>query len=232
MLTVALIGSDGSGKTSIGRALHSSLPFRVKYMYMGPSIDSSNYALPTSRLYHYLKRSLRKRSNGGETSGRSRIRSLDEPDTLGKLGATARLLHRLAEEWYRQAISWMFQLRGYVVLYDRHFVFEFAPVDLGRETDTRRLSDRIHLWILTHIYPHPDLVFFLDAPPETLLERKPEATADYLNARQVAILKVGSRMKNFIRIDASRPLDRVIDDIRQPTIEFYSRTVAGSTKKD
>ncbi len=233
MSTITLIGSDGAGKTTVANALQAYLPVRLKYMYMGPYLDSSNYALPTGRLYYYLKRLRYRIRYGTDASGQPRVRPRGESTTHGKLGAAARLVHRLSEEWYRQLISWFFQLRGYVVLYDRHFVFEFAPVDTGEGAKPRRLSERIHWWILTHIYPQPDLVLFLDAPAEILMQRKPEdgRSKEYLEARRAAIVRVGKGLKNFIRIDASRPLDRVIEDVLQQVSQFHSCTIADCARR-
>ena len=56
MTVIAIIGADGAGKSTVARALEASLPFRTKYIYMGSNIESSNIALPTSRLILYLKR--------------------------------------------------------------------------------------------------------------------------------------------------------------------------------
>ena len=56
MFSVALIGPDGAGKTTIGRRIEHTLPLPVKYVYMGVNPDSSNYMLPTTRLKHALKR--------------------------------------------------------------------------------------------------------------------------------------------------------------------------------
>ena len=53
--TIALIGVDGSGKTTVAKALLETCPLPLKYVYMGTSIESSNAALPTSRLIHKLK---------------------------------------------------------------------------------------------------------------------------------------------------------------------------------
>jgi ABC-type branched-subunit amino acid transport system ATPase component len=50
MFTVALIGPDGAGKTTIGRRIEHTLPLPVKYVYMGVNLDSSNHMLPTTRL--------------------------------------------------------------------------------------------------------------------------------------------------------------------------------------
>ena len=56
MFTVALIGPDGAGKTTIGKRIEHTLPLPVKYVYMGVNLDSSNHMLPTTRLIKALKR--------------------------------------------------------------------------------------------------------------------------------------------------------------------------------
>lgn len=210
MSTITLVGLDGAGKTTIARLLMESSPQPLKYLYMGTAIGSSNYALPTSRLMHYFKERRSRKASSGE---QKTLRPLEKRDTRGGIAAAFRLLHRLSEEWYRQVVSWSFQLRGFVVLYDRHFIFECAPNDVENPGD-RRLGDRIHFWLLRHAYPRPELVFFLDAPPEVLFERKPEATLDYLAVRRKAYLDLGKQLPRFIRIDATQSPDAVLMEIQ------------------
>lgn len=211
MTTIALIGLDGSGKTTLANRLLEDAAVPIKYLYMGTAIGSSNYALPTSRLAHYLKDRGSRDPQAGATTG---LRTLKKRDTRGKFVAVLRLLHRLSEEWYRQLISWIFQLRGFVVLYDRHFIFECAPRTHERSS-RRRFSDRVHFWMLTHMYPKPDLILFLDAPPKVLFERKPEASLDYLSARREDFLALGRQMKNFIRMDATQSIESVVAEAQE-----------------
>ena len=210
MSTITLVGLDGAGKTTIAKLLIQSSAQRMKYLYMGTAIGSSNYALPTSRLLHYLK----ERKSRSWTSGvQHSLRSLEKRDVRGRIAAVFRLCHRLSEEWFRQLVSWAFQLRGFVVLYDRHFIFECAPNNV-EDQQHRILSDRIHFWLLCHLYPKPQLVFFLDAPPTVLFERKPEATLEYLTVRRKVYLKLGKKMPAFFRIDATQPPDAVLAEIQ------------------
>lgn len=202
MFSVALIGPDGAGKTTLTRALAASglLPFR--YLYMGVNIEASRIALPTSRLAERLKR---------RPGGRGR----------GRLRALARLGNRLAEEWFRQLVSWSLQLRGFVVLYDRHFVFDFAPEIAAGPGES--LDRRVHRWCLAHLYPRPDLVIFLDAPGAVLFARKGESTEEELERRRQAFLRQGERIPNFVRVDATRPLEVVYAEIADRVLEFHRR---------
>jgi hypothetical protein len=78
------------------------------------------------------------------------------------------------EEWYRQLLSWRYQAQGYIVLYDRHFLFDFS-LD-GVDSNVMAFERRLHRWILTRFYPRPSLVVYLDAPAEVLFGRKGEKT--------------------------------------------------------
>jgi thymidylate kinase len=142
----------------------------------------------------------------------------------GTIGATARMLNRLAEHWFRQMIAWSYQWRGYIVLYDRHFLFEFATRSIDTHRYNLRLSDRFHLWCVHHLYPRPDLVIFLDAPPEVLLSRKGEWATEHLERHSLALLEQGKNMANFIRVDATQPLDKVYADVSEHILRFATST--------
>ena len=221
MFTVALIGADGAGKSTIANRLLESLPMRMKYIYMGLNTESSNIALPTSRLALYLKlRSYKKmaeRSGNTDPGFVSTHHMAHRIDRRGKLVATVRLLNRMAEEWFRQFVAWGYLLRGYVVLYDRHFLFDTASTD----PQNQRLTDRIHRWVLNHMYPQPDLVIFLDAPPEVLFSRKGETTLDYLRQKRKTFLEQGKKTANFVRIDATQHVDEVFANAAQSIMQFY-----------
>ena len=227
MSTVALIGVDGAGKTTIAKKLLGSFPMPLKYLYMGRNIESSNFALPTSRLIQFLKRYIsvklqKNESTSGSLMAPSPVRESRAHDKRGKMAATARLLNRLAEDCYRQVISWSYQLRGYIVLYDRHFFFDAARSNLNGRKEKDRLSNRVHRWFLNVVYPKPDLVIFLDAPPGELFNRKVEVTLDYLEMRRKAFLHEGTTTANFFCIDAAQPVENVYADVHQCILRFFN----------
>lgn len=214
MFTVALIGADGSGKTTISDLLLESFPLPMKYIYMGTAIQSSNITLPTTRLILYLK--LRAHQKTVKTADKtSSFHEYNEHNKIkrGKIKATISLLNRLSEEWYRQLVSFIFRMRGYIVLFDRHFIFEYAVQAEELKKTNMELSERIHLWLLYHFYPKPDLVIFLDAPAELLIKRKNEWPIERLKAHQEAVCKLGESMPNFIRIDATQTVGKVYADV-------------------
>lgn len=208
MTDVALIGCDGAGKTTVADMLMARRPFPVRYVYMGVNAASSNIALPTTKLVYWLKvRKVRRRrrAEGADDSAPISLHGLEHRrDGRGSLWAAARLVNRVAEELLRLGVSTWYQLRGYVVVYDRHFLFDY--VSSGKDV---RLTDRIHRWFLERVYPKPDLVIFLDAPAEQLFARKPEVPISYLDKRRNAYLRQGRLVDRFETVDASQPVDDV-----------------------
>lgn len=212
MTAVALIGGDGAGKSSIARELARSFPRDVKLLYMGMNPESGRFALPTTRFVHALKRRrVRRRDPAAASAGRSLHSIEHRRDERGRLWAAARLANRICEESVRQCVSWWYQARGAIVVYDRHYLFDFTPTS----DRPQRLSSRLHLWFLEHVYPKPDLVILLDAPPDVLVARKSEVPASYLESRRRAFLKRGATLPNFVVVDSDRPFDRVYDDVAQ-----------------
>jgi thymidylate kinase len=217
MTTVAIVGGDGAGKTTIARHLTTSTDIRAKYLYLGMSAQSGDRLLPTSRIVLMLKRRSYRRElavTSGATGAAKRIpadRYEYSPRRRGKLWTAARLANRLVEAWYRQAISLAYQLRGYVVIYDRHVLLDggsLAPRSQGRRD---RSTDAYH-WLMRNLYPRPDLVLMLDASGDVLFSRKGEASPEYLEGERQMYLTQAPHLPHFVRLDASQPVDKVRRD--------------------
>ena len=75
VFTVALVGPDGAGKSTIARQLVGhKLPLPVKYVYMGVNLDSSNLVLPTTRLILEIKRARGGRPDMAGPPDRTRVK--------------------------------------------------------------------------------------------------------------------------------------------------------------
>jgi thymidylate kinase len=117
-------------------------------------------------------------------------------------------------------LSLRYQAQGYVVIYDRHFLFDTAPEVVDSKVRKGRPVDRVEHWLLRQLYPKPDLVIFLDAPAEVLHERKGESTVKQLDRRRGAVLELSREMPNFVQIDATQPLELVVGEVIQHIEEF------------
>lgn len=211
--SVAVVGADGSGKSTLIEKILQSSVEPIKCVYMGASVDASNVSLPTSRLLLYIKK--RRMRHFLDASGRLPPASLMSAEMKakmprGKIAKTVGLINRVAEEWYRQFHVWAYQLRGYTVLCDRHYLFEYCPDAVSSNAEDQWLSVRIHSWMLRRLFPKPDMVIFLDAPAEMLLARKNEWPREHLERQRTVIIEQGQVCDNFVRVDASQSPESVL----------------------
>jgi thymidylate kinase len=228
MTEIVLVGADGAGKTTIAKRLISQLPIRAKYLYMGWTAESSNFTLPTSRLIQTIRRFYEKKLKKNSVRFSIELESkylnrkvFTSIDKQNSLVSTIRLFHRLANDWYIQFISWIYQLRGYLIISDRHFIFEAAFIYYSKN-DKQRLTIRLHRWLLDNVYVKPDLVILLDAPPDVLYQRKKEQTLDILKMRREALSNYGRKMPNSVQIDSSQPLEIVYNTVNDKIMKFLN----------
>jgi thymidylate kinase len=237
--TCALIGPDGAGKSTVSEGLSQTLPLPVKLMYMGVNPDAGNYLLPTTRIVRSVKRRL---GVAKEAGGPPALPSEAPPPQRGLLrralrGARAvlRLGNRLAEEWYRQILAWYFQRRGYVVVFDRHYIADYHAHHVRPQAAGASLTSWLHGFVLRRFYPKPDLVIVLDAPAELLFARKAEGTLAALERRRAEYLALEGVFPELVVVDASQPRERVLAEVAATITAFQARghvagveTAAGS----
>lgn len=221
-ITVALIGADGAGKTTVGRALQRVLPVPVKYIYMGMNYEAMNELLPTTRLVRALRR------RRGLTRSRTYGSVPSKPSPKGfpaRLLREARsflgLMNRLAEEWFRQWVAWRYTRRGAVVVFDRHFYSDYYAHDIDTASRERSWSRAVHALMLKHLYPKPDLLILLDAPPTVLWNRKREGTFEAVERRREEYFRLRNLNGSLPIVDATQPRDAVLLQVAQLILERY-----------
>lgn len=226
MFTVALIGPDGAGKTTIARRLEREMPDDIKYLYMGVNVEASNLALPTTRLLQAVKRRMGRQSEMGGPPDPARKKPRPKgvlKRTVSGLKGLLRLLNRIGEEWFRQVVAWYYLRRGYIVLFDRHFFSDYYAHDIQTRDVGRPLTSRIHGLILDRFYPKPDLLVLLDAPAELLFARKGEGTLALLEGRRQEYLQLQDKIEHFAIVDASQDEDTVAEQV-EALIEGFRQT--------
>ena len=210
MVTVAIIGADGAGKTSVARALERSGEIPIKYLYMGINGEASNHMLPTTRALRAVRRAFGRGDQGGPPD-RERARGRKRGGLRGlarETKASLVVLNRVCEEWYRVAVARRFERRGFVVLFDRHFYADYWAHDVVGGGGERSLAQRFHGRLLAHL-PRPDCTILLDAPAAVLFARKAEGTLESLERRRQEYLELAAQLESCTRVDATRPAHEV-----------------------
>lgn len=230
MITVALIGPDGAGKSTVSRQLEQAdLPAPVKSLYMGVNLHASGLMLPTTRLALALKRRRGGRSDLVAATDRQRERG-PQPDPAKRLLRGGKDVARLAlwvtEEWFRVLVATGYRASGRIVIFDRHFFADYYHYDVGPSRERRPLPARVHGLLLRRLYPKPDLVVCLDAPGEVLFSRKQEATPEWLESRRQQYLELAAVVPHFVVVDATRSTEQVTGDVAAAIRSFCSRGAA------
>lgn len=229
--TVALVGPDGTGKTTVSRRLAAVLPFPVKTIYMGINPETSGLMLPTTRLLLSLRHMRGRRTDlvASSDPARAAARPPDEyPAVVRGARSGLALLNWLAEEWFRQGVAAYHKLRGSVIVFDRHFYADYYHFDVAPTSHSSRpIARRVHGFHLAHLYPKPDLVVCLDAPAQIVAGRKREATVEWLERRRQQYLELAETVESFVVVDAAAPLDQVTNDVARVILDFARARQSG-----
>jgi thymidylate kinase len=213
MLTVALVGADGAGKTTVAREVERTLDLPIRYLYMGVNLEASSLMLPTTRLVLALKR-----RRGGRDDMTAMALGAGPAKARGALAAIRSALRTgnwIAEEMFREAVSAYHHRRGRIVLFDRHFLADYHEHDVSHVDRARPIASRLHGWFLRRVLRPPDLLIVLDAPAEVLFARKPESSVSFLAGRRLEYLKLRDVVPRFEIVDAERPLEDVVSEVSE-----------------
>jgi thymidylate kinase len=194
---IAILGVDGSGKSSVLnslRARQQEMPIRRMHVFhRRPRLIHPAHGPKGMPISHYGK------PNHGALK------------SVFKLAA-------LVLDWqmgYRKQIRPL-QAQGVLVIADRH-----SLLDLLADPDRYRYGGPPGLVRLAlRLAPMPDVVLLLDAPPQVLLERKQELDREQVTRLRTAYLELYRDRANLHVIDAGRPLDEVTSEIFQILREY------------
>lgn len=213
--TVAIVGIDGSGKTTVIQALVDTFGWRVNVvtLYLGSSRPG-----PRTRAVQWVAREIRRlnarfpaRAHG---AGLTRLRRFAVEAALG-----VRAVAEASERERRIQLGSKLAGDGWLVLFDR---YPMPELDVGtRRMDAHRLAVRSADagWLVRRlarreaaIYARigrPDLTVALRIDAPTARARKPNSP-DALDAKATALAGLGEGDAHLVVIDAAAPLDDVL----------------------
>jgi thymidylate kinase len=228
--SLALVGPDGSGKSTMANAIDSWLGWKLqtRVHYMGSKEPSSR-----SRALYMLFRALRRthRASLARFEGRSR---LTEP--IASARDTVRALHSLSiggdrARRYRKGVR--DARSGRVVIFDRFPLDRLSPSADIRVFDGPQIASvlpgpmarvpRTLAAAEARLYGQfrlPEHVVLLCVDPDVAIARKPDHLREVLAAKCDALAVISELAEKvagvqFARIDANRPSDQVLSDIKR-----------------
>jgi thymidylate kinase len=220
---VALIGADGSGKSTMTELLYKWLTWKldVQLFYMG-SKQPSRFSDWSYLVFRMARRS---HTTLSRVVGENNLLARG----LVSLRQTLLYIHHLSlayDRYRRYRDSQQEAAVGSFVMYDRYPLE--APLDgpkihLLADGDNSRLARafaKAEQAIYRHICP-PDHYIVLDVSPEVSLQRKPDHDGDAIRAKSQLLRRFVATADrqitpfNLIRIDADLPFAEVVDQLKR-----------------
>jgi thymidylate kinase len=204
--TIALLGPDGAGKTTLAKDLAGALPLRTRSIYMG-------FGARAQQGGPLVRRWL----------ARLAMASAADAGTLRRRAyGVMRLLARLVLQSSRALVVRMHHALGRLVLLDRHTSESW----LGADSDHAERWSRRVIGALCPV----DLVLVLDAPAHVLADRKQDQSLIELAAQRAAYSTLAVRLPDAVVIDAGRGVDEVRHDAADAIWRAYTRSYPWSTR--
>ena len=204
---VVLLGLDGSGKSTVLEALEK--------IFSPPSFAGVQ-VINRHPGFLYARWLYSKTSTNHPSDEPNPIEHYGKPShgiikSMAKLGILA--VDWLAGYWGRTVQQ---RAKGHLVLFDRHFFLDVV-------IDPLRYRYGGPLWfarLMGRLLPGPDLVILLDASIEVLQSRKEEISLDEATRQRTAYLELIQKWPNSHVIDATKPLEQVIDEAKQAILGY------------
>ncbi|WP_428493616.1 hypothetical protein [Rhodopila sp.] len=213
-LVIAMLGVDGSGKTTLTRTIRTWLGAEMDVMpiYFGTGGGRPSLILAPLKMMVPLAQALMRRKPAGASHGQVSDRAPGSA-YAGLLALWATVL--AIEKRRKLTAAHRGAARGAVVVADRYPQDQLPSFNDGpllprlRAVPAWLRRFEARSYALARRLP-PDLVIRLDATPDVLARREPDMDRTVLTARTEAVKQLAFPGVPLIAIDATLPLDEVI----------------------
>ena len=191
-LMIVLLGTDGSGKTTIINELpqyfiKKNIDMEISYYHWRPG--------------YFIK----KKTN---IEG-SRVENPHAKPAYGKIKSYIKFMIINLD----YLLGYLFKVKkeindGKLVIFDRYYYDYY----LDKLRYRLSLEDKV-IKLFQFMIPKPDITFLLIGTPETLYERKKEVSMDEIRRQINCMKKNKTNIPKSIYIDVDKDIDKVIDEI-------------------
>lgn len=204
---IALLGPDGSGKTTIAGMLRDRFkesPFtKIVVLHWRPSV------LPS------LSKLLTGKDSGTDPKN---IKNPHGTKPARGISALLRFLYYSLDfliGYFSKIKESLYE--GHLIIFDRYFHDFMADPERSRISIPWALP-----FIFSKLLPHPEILFYLDSKPQVIHERKRELSLKTLERLINKYSKMCSRFKYCRKIDAGRSPKSIIQDIEEIILEKWT----------
>jgi thymidylate kinase len=208
----AVIGPDGSGKSTFIDALINSLKF---YYVQGES--TVNFSL-----YHHRPNILPNLGAVGEKVGyKEQDKDFTNPHRAkpaGKISSIFRMIY-----YWLDYIIGFYLLVGKDVRRRRFSIFDRYSYDFL--VDPARIRLNLPFWIrnkFVKFMPHPKIVFYLEASPEVIFKRKQELHLDEIYRQNKIFKNLTSSHQRFVVLDSNRPVEHSVNEATSLILDSFT----------